>query len=157
MSTFSNEWNSTINTDEIILRKNNPLFIIPEHEIFINSSILYSIKVFYHALPSTHFLYKNYERSLTNITVPKLIKEIENLKICNGVKSFGSNVQPHVLLKVYDINDTNPLQQKVYYRTMNCEVLIEKDIEVCKSCDAQDSLDLKQKQRKENLLKTSKI
>ena len=148
------DWTTSVNSDNILLVKRNPAFIVPEYEIFIDPSLEYTIRVYCHALPSCHPLYTNYDKSCSQISVPVLFDHISNHHICPGVKILAPNVIPHVLQKVYDIQNPSRLQQLVYYRSINCSLLIHKEEEICKNCFSINRIEIRKENNKNSKSKT---
>ena len=133
-------WNLFIRPGELLnLNKMLPVYCIPEYEVFIGPSLSFIIRIFACLLPNNHSLYTDHEKSLNNITVSNLITLLNNFTICNGLNMFASGIIPHVVQKVFDVNNNNnssPIQQKIFYRSSNCHVLIsdEVDCAVCSHC-----------------------
>ena len=75
-------------------------------------------------------IYKSTRRSLRNITVSNLIKEIEQLALCIGLteSAFSGDCLQHVLPMEIDSFDRNesssPFPSKEYYRAKDCEIPI---------------------------------
>ena len=61
-------------------------FIVPTYDIQIDDSLGFTLIVHGWFIPEDHIIYKNNKRSLRNITVSYLIKEIVQLKVCVGHK-----------------------------------------------------------------------
>ena len=129
-------WELIIKSDELVtLNVVIPIFIIPEYEIFIDPLSSFTVKCFAWPLPDNHPVYMEHNKSLNNITVSNLISLLNNNKLCAGVKMFASGIIPHVIQKVYDVNEIikSPIQQKIFYRSTNCNLLLLGD-DICCNC-----------------------
>ena len=80
------EWNSKTNSDRIALKKVVEPFILPEIETVIDDSLGFTVKVFGCFMPEDHSVYGLYMRSMCNITIQELIKELDCYKLCCGVQ-----------------------------------------------------------------------
>lgn len=80
------EWNSKTNSDRIVLKKVVEPCILPEIEIVIDDSLGFTVKVFGCLMPDDHSVYGPYMRSMCNITIQELIKELDCYKLCCGVQ-----------------------------------------------------------------------
>lgn len=128
-------WVVNVKSSIVNLCKNVADYMIPQFEIHIQPSLLYSIRSYAWSLPETHILYESCGRNLKNITVSNLVRTIEGFTLCTGIKMFTNDIIPHVLPKVYDVNNSAPVQQIVYYRTKACELLIRGgNVDLCRSC-----------------------
>ena len=71
------EWNSKTNSDRIVLKKVVEPCILPEIEIVIDDSLGFTVKVFGCFMSEDHSVYGHYMRSICNITIQGLIKELD--------------------------------------------------------------------------------
>ena len=86
LKSFS-EWNSKTNSDRIVfIKKVVEPCILPEIEIVIDDSLGFTVKVFGCFMPEDHSVYGLYMRSMCNITIQELIKELDCYKLCCGVQ-----------------------------------------------------------------------
>ena len=78
--------------------------ILPELEIMIDDRLGFTIPVYGWLLSEDHEIYSENFRFVANITDSKLVKKIETMMICPGVKSsvFSSDIQHHVIPKPVD-------------------------------------------------------
>ena len=92
-----------------------------------------------------------HNKSLNNITVSNLISLLNNDKLCAGVKMFASGIIPHVIQKVYDVNEIikSPIQQKIFYRSSNCNLLLLGD-DICCNCNAVQNYENKNQSKKKS-------
>ena len=90
--------------DRVILRKMKDCFQLPEFQLIIDDSLGYTIGVYGWFLPEDHELYANSLRSMNNVTVSDLVRDVECLHICPGVnpKELTGQVIPHVIPKIVD-------------------------------------------------------
>lgn len=87
----------------IVLKKGLHV-VLPEIQIMIDDSLGFTISVYGWLLPEDHELYSENIRSVANITVSELVKKIELMSICHGVKPsiLSSEIQHHVIPKPVD-------------------------------------------------------
>ena len=104
----------------------------PKFEVIIDDSLAFTCALFGCVLLDTHEVYKQYNRSVTNITLSGLLKEISNFKICNGLAAYTSGKHLHSLSCELDIE--NYEQSKVYHRAQDCELIIIPEYTVCEVC-----------------------
>lgn len=73
--------------------------ILPETEIVIDDSLDFTVKVFGCFMPDDHSVYGPYMRSMCDITIQGLIKELDCYKLCRGVEDteICSNLCHHVV------------------------------------------------------------
>jgi len=79
-----NDWQQKLFVDRLVLRKHVERFLLPELEIIIDESqsLCFTVKVFGSFLVEDHDLYLRYRRTMHNVTVSVLVKELEAYKLC---------------------------------------------------------------------------
>ena len=153
-----NDWIVQELEDRLVLKKKSSQVMLPEFEIMIDDSLGFTIYVYGWLLPEDHELYTANLRSITNITVSDLVKSIDTLSICPGVKpsKLSSSIVHHVIprsvdpLLSLDDDDGSSFPHQEYWRTRGCAVLFE-DAEQCCSChqySKKSELSHKAKQKK---------
>ena len=162
---FTNRWSVTQGDKEIVLQKFNKEFLIPEFQVLIDDGLGFTIKVFEWFLPEDHELYSSVKRSMRNITLSNLIKNIENnYKICTGVeeKELSGNLLFHVMKKTESCDDgnenfpLNPYSSHVVVRTKYCSVLTSNTM--CTQCEESDiKLIAHHKTKQQNLSQPAKL
>ena len=134
------DWSLTVADSQVRLRKLEVPYVIPRLDIEIDDSLGFTVRVFGWFLCENHNIYKSTRRSLRNITVSNLIKEIEQLALCIGLteSAFSGDCLQHVLPMEIDSFDRNesssPFPSKEYYRAKDCEILIKGSECNCKFC-----------------------
>lgn len=126
------EWNSKTNGERIVLKKVVGPCILPEIEMVIDDSLDFTVKVFGCFMPDDHSVYGPYMRSMCDITIQGLIKELDCYKLCCGVEDteICSNLCHHVVPLAKDpleSSESQPFPQKEYWRYKNCDLLCAKD------------------------------
>jgi hypothetical protein len=139
-----NDWKLTVTENQVRLCKFEVPYITPRLDIQIDDSLGFTLIVFGWSLCENHTIYKSTRRSLRNITVSNLIKEIEEMTICIGhpEDAFSGDSLRQVLPIEIDPFDrtesSSPFPCKEYLRATACEILIEGSIEGtdrnCKFC-----------------------
>ena len=63
-------------------------------------------------------------------------------------KNVSSDIIPHVIEKVYDVNEIikSRIQQKIFYRSSNCNLLLLGD-DICCHCNAVQNYENKSKKK----------
>ena len=80
------EWNSKTNSDRIVLKKVVGSCILPEIETVIDDRLGFTVKVFGCFMPEDHSVCGLYMRSMCNITIQGLIKELNCYELRCGVE-----------------------------------------------------------------------
>ena len=83
--------------------------ILPKFKIVIDDNLGFTVSVFGWLLPEDHELYTANMRSVTNITVSDLVKSVQRMMICPGVKptELSSEIIHHVVPKAIDTLNTD--------------------------------------------------
>ena len=114
------EWNSRTNIDRIVFKKVVEPCILPEIEIVIDESLGFTVKVFGRFMQEDHSVYGLYMRSMCNITIQELIKELDCYKSCHHVVPLAEDpLEIQSLFPTKDIGDTKTVTcfvQKVKYQ-----------------------------------------
>ena len=118
-------------------------YLLPKFEIFVDSSLHFSLRVFGWMLTKDHDLYEKYERSFANVTLSNLIQEIEQSLLCKGVDipdpKAAANIQRHVIPRKFSYlefqQSCSPPRflQDEFLRSLNCPLLISGKNQ-CSSC-----------------------
>ena len=133
---------------------------IPKYEITVDNNLNYSIRAFCWQLPDDNFLVKSHEGSLQNVTLSKLVKEIDDSVLCPGpslksnLKCSNSDVKLHVIQKLplTHTQHMKPLSQDEYLRAISCHVLMDNSSpNPCRECKSKEQYELKQDNRKEKI------
>ena len=116
-------------------------FLLPEIEIKTDDSLGYTVKSFVCFLPEDHPLYIDHRRSVRNIAICRLVKELESCKLCCGVDAVGLTSQ--LFHHVFPI-DEDPLMEgeqsglfsnKGYWSSKDCCLLHGgQEDDTCPSC-----------------------
>ena len=142
--------------DRVILQFFDKLVVLPKYEIQVDDSLGFTVSFFGWFLPETHELYMKYKRSVRNVNIIDLLKNIQVYNICNSVKENTTHPKVifHSIPKVHDpcMDDHISFSCKQSKRYVECEILVEN--EYCKSCTDFDKV-LRRisgaKSRKQNL------
>ena len=138
-------WNIKFLTDRVELKKFVEPYLLPEFEIIVDDSLGFTVKVFGSYLADDHPLYLKYCRTVKNVTVSNLVKDVEKCKLCNGVISFGvftSDLYHHVVPISHDsvIVDEEeekklPFPHKGCWRSRRCWFICEQlNATQCQAC-----------------------
>ena len=157
-------WVTQISENNVVISKPSKYrTTVSEFEIEIDSGLGFTIKVYDCFLPEDHVIYKNYRRSMTNITISNLVLVIEKSVMCNGIVFVEntSSVFFHVIpLMINDDDDEEvpltPFPSMKFVRAQNCFVLA--DISKCESCQKQEKVfDYGQKKKQKKLITPAKL
>ena len=128
-------WQQNVVDDQMALEQFEGSPMIPEFKLIIDIELRYTLIIFGWLLPEDHTIYKEYERSLQNITVSELIKRITQFKLCEGVTEPSNDLNFHAI--PYHVTSQDDLQLPaksiIYNRPKNCLVLQESEAQ-CQIC-----------------------
>ena len=85
------DWSLKIFDDKIVLKKMVDPYVLPHLNIIMDDSLDFTAKVFGSYLPEDHPLYLDYRRTVRNITVSNLIRQMEGYRLCDGVSTMELN------------------------------------------------------------------
>ena len=158
---LQNYWSIIENEQDIQIYFTEPEYLISKYQIYVDISLAFSIQIYGWFLNDDHQLYKDCKRTFFNITLNELLAKLQTLQLCKGIELFeikqADNVQKHVIQKKIRYQQylaTDNQQRKYtkeYQRSLNCEMLLTNEMDICKPC-RDNSLKLKH----ENLRKISK-
>lgn len=133
------DWSLKIFEDKIVLKKTVHPYVLPRLEIIMDDSLGFTVKVFCSYLPEDHPLYLDYRRTVRNITVSNLIRQLEGYRLCDGVSIMELNgkLYHHVIPLSHDTFGEEEEQQfphKGFWRAKGCFLLGQQHV-VCCECD----------------------
>ncbi|PFX21307.1 Transposable element P transposase [Stylophora pistillata] len=133
------DWSLKIFEDKIVLKKTVHPYVLPRLEIIMDDSLGFTVKVFCSYLPEDHPLYLDYRRTVRNITVSNLIRQLEGYRLCDGVSIMELNgkLYHHVIPLSHDTFGEEEEQQfphKGFWRAKGCFLLCQQHV-VCCECD----------------------
>ena len=124
---LENEWQISPAEDHVQICKYDQEHVVPIFEIYIDSQLTFTIRVFSWSLPNEHTIYNENSKSVKNITLSNLILILNNYTLCIGIIN---NLQMHSCIihsipKVFtpSLAEQSPLQQTTYYRASECQIL----------------------------------
>ena len=130
------EWSYGSLEDKVILKKIHNEFLLPPIEIIVNDGLGFTVKAFGCSLPDDHPVYLTHRRSVVNITLKNLVKELEAYKLCCRVtmNELNGKLFHRVIPMCTTYEDDNkPFPNKGYWRIKGCSLLYDGD--VCNGCD----------------------
>lgn len=159
------EWSSKVLPDRFVFKKVVEPYLLPELEIVVDDSLGFTVKVFGSYLIEDHPLYLKYRRSVQNVTLSTLIKNLGDYTMCCGVTTteLTSKLYHHVIPINHDSMQDNDEQQfphKAYWRSRNCSLLFEQNgtSNVCHFCSEYESAaNISRKGKENKLLKPAHI
>ena len=122
-------WSVNIKEDRIVLKKIEEFTLIPKYEITVDVGLAFFVSVYGWFLPENHPIYTKNFRSLRNIFISNLIKDIEGYPICNGNSSIdiSGNVVNHVIPTYQDPlsmdESSKQYPRKEYWRSIWCSII----------------------------------
>lgn len=161
------EWQIVENEGWIrVFNNNKHVLPLPPFEIFIDQSLSFFIRVFGWRILDEHSVFAPYENSVKNITLSNIIAVLKQYKLCPGISNQevinSPIIEHHCISLIYTQNINNsPLQQTMYDRSSNCEVLL-KNEEICLNCKTlETNISSKtkraMKRQADNLVKPAKL
>ena len=135
-------WKFKTMADRLIMKKTVEPFLLPEVEIMIDDSLAYTVKAFGCYLPEDHPLYVTHRRSVRNISVCEIVRELECYKLCCGVEAreLTSQLFHHVIpINVDSLQACEQGEQfpnKGFWRSKDCRLMCEKEVgeDACLQC-----------------------
>ena len=79
---------SKFSVDKAVFKKMTEPYMLPQLEIIVDDGLGFTVKVYACYLVEDHPLYLEYRRSMQNVTMSNLVKELEGYKLCNGVQTL---------------------------------------------------------------------
>ena len=130
-------WNCKVFEDKVVMKKNHEGFLLPQIEIIVDDGLGFTIKAMGCSLPDDHPVYLLYKRTVMNITLKNLVKELEGYELCCGVTTNDLNGKlfHHVVpinSEDTDEDDNNQFPHKGYWRVKGCLILC--DGSMCDDC-----------------------
>lgn len=133
------DWSVKLLEDRKLFKKMVEPYLLPEVEIIVDDSLGFTVKVFGSYLVHDHPLYLKYRRTMCNVTLSNLVKDLENLKLCTGVNpmELTSKLFHHVVPVNHDCMGKEEEQQqfphKGFWRVKECLLFKEAD-GICPAC-----------------------
>ena len=81
------DWVSKFSVAKAVFKKMVEQYMLPHLEVIIDDSLAFNVKVYGCCLVHDQPLYLKYRRSMQNVTLSKLIKELEGFKLCTGIQA----------------------------------------------------------------------
>ena len=135
------EWSYKALEDKVILKKIHNEFLLPQIEVIVDDGLGFTVKAFGCTLPDDHPVYLTHKRSVVNITLKNLVKELEAYKLCCGVtmNELNGKLFHHVIpMCTTDEDDNNPFPNKGYWKIKGYSLLVcdddDDDGDVCDGC-----------------------
>ena len=99
-----------------------PSYNTPRIEVIVTTNLEFTILVYGWSLTNECFIYDDYHRSMKNVTIAKLLKQVKSYVVCEGLSNrvveASVSVEHNVLCEV-DLSlleDGCTVQGKKYYR-----------------------------------------
>lgn len=135
------EWSSKLLADRVVFKKIVEPYLLPELEIIVDVSLGFTVKVFGSYLMEDHPLYLEYRRTVQNVTLSTLVKNLEDCTMCRGVNTteVTSKLYHHVIPVSHDSMQDSDEQQfphRGFWRARGCWLLCEQEdtSNVCHAC-----------------------
>ena len=122
------DWSIDYQQDRAVLRKYEPNVLVPKYELCIDDSLGYYISVYCWQLPTDHPLYTVNERSMRNITVSSLVKDLQSYPVCSGISMSLSSQHTinHVIPKCFDphkLVDASDSEESLGYHFVEMNII----------------------------------
>ena len=131
----------TFQLTELSLKKMLEPYLLPELEVIVDDSLGFTVKVYGSCLVDDHPLYLRYRRSIKNVTLSNLIKELESYQLCDGVQTLemSSKLFHHVVPINHDsISDEEEehrqFPNKGFWRARGCLLIVQGGEVTCSVC-----------------------
>ena len=113
------------------------IHIQPSREIIITSDLNFTVTAFNWPIPDIHPIYTHTLKTLKNITLSNLICMIIKYSVCEAVKNNTDvkDLRKHSVAKKFNpLENGTILQETVFYRPINCKILVDSlkiDCDIC--------------------------
>lgn len=137
---------SKFSVDKAVFKKMTEPYMLPQLEIIVDDGLGFTVKVYGCYLVEDHTLYLEYRRSMQNVTMSNLVKELEGYKLCTGVQTLEltSKLSHHVVPINHDTvseheeeeaeeEEQQQFPHKGFWRAKGC-LLIQEQEEACCVC-----------------------
>ena len=127
------DWCAKLSEDRVLFKKMVEPYLLPEVEIIVDDSLGFTVKVFGAYLVDDHPLYLRYRRTMCNVTLSNLVKDLESLKLCTGVNpmELTSKLFHHVVPVNHDCmgkeEEKQQFPHKGFWRVKECLLFNEAD------------------------------
>ena len=136
------QWNIKFNDDSSAhFQHREKPYLVPKFEVIINDSLEFTCVVFGWSLPNVSCIYKHYMRSLRNITISELLKEMLSYHVCRGIDNnvnvINSTIVSHTIpceLNPTQLSDGKPNNDVRFQREKNCFIIVNEPGQQCQSC-----------------------
>ena len=130
-----NEWTSKMFPDKAVFKNKIEPYLPPEFEVIVDDSLVFTVKVLGCYLVEDHPLYLRFRRTLRNVTLSVLVKELNDCTFCKGVHASEITIKLyHHFIPIDSSKEDEGGQQfpqKGSWRSHGCSFLI---------CDIDDSV-----------------
>ena len=126
-------WNIRTFTDRVVLQQMVEPFLLPKFEIAVDDSLGFT-----EVLPEDHPVYMDCRRTVRNITISRLVKDLEdNYSVCCGVdvQEFTGKLFQHVVPASEEADEEEQFPHKGYWRAKGCLIVCGISEPVCGVCN----------------------
>ena len=136
-------WTVEIKDGEgMLIVKREELIEVNKSEIYVNSDLKFTVRIYAWTLPENHLLYEKFGKSMVNVTVSNLVRYLNGCSLCLGVAGNNiTNGNPvfvhHNVQRNYNYKEvaTNPLDQVEYLRSPGCAMIVLPEQEQTSCCN----------------------
>eukprot|EP00795_Rhopilema_esculentum_P002220 gene2220-17825_t len=112
--------------DCLFIKRGDDSFELNKFEVYIDTSLNFTVRVYAWEIPENHKLYQKFARSVENVTISNLVCCLENNSLCSGIDckifqlsaAFVKHNGPHK--HYYSVKGSKPLDQTEYSRSPSC-------------------------------------
>ena len=130
-------WRIIEESNYLKLEKVDGIHVTPQLEIYVDTTLKFTVRVFGWVLPQDHLIYTENERSVKNVTLSSLMNDIEAFKLCGGLQNTAimkHAFRAHCIPKKFDLFDeTIRNAETTFYRSESC-ILMCRGSDVCQNC-----------------------
>ena len=132
-------WNFKTFRDKVVLQLIEEPYLLPKFEIAVDDSLGFTVKVCGCFLPADHLIYLDYRRSVRNVTISRLAKDLEdNYSLCCGVDEHVLEITGklfhHVVPTSEEPDEEEQFPHKGYWRAKGCSIVYGTEESVCGVC-----------------------
>ena len=124
---------------EVKMNFHDDVHSIPKYTVVVDSALEFTVFLYQWPIPDEHNLYKQSKRSIRNTDNNELLSSIENSSLCEGLPDDDEVISMAADPTRSPINTPERAQFEVsvFYRSLNCEVIVENaspKLQSCKPC-----------------------
>ena len=154
-------WHIVPDTNNIKIFNQDASHALPYIEVFVDTDLQFTVRVFMWKLPDDHEIYVKNSRTVRNITLSNLIHILTSYGLCTGISdvdavktTFIKHCIPQITNPLFETDNLSflPICQTVFNRCSGCQILVYSS--KCENCVMSEKKEAKLVKRKSENIKT---